>query len=116
MLARSHPLAPFGGYLFLEAAEWRRTLERQIIERDRLNDPNHVGPAPAFADWVLREQLPVLVRRPWYRRQFEQQLERLQRKLASLNGDIAAGHLHLQPQADSTAAEIKQLEELLGNG
>jgi hypothetical protein len=113
MLARSHPLAPFGGYLYLEAAEWRRTLERQIIERDRLNDPNHVGPTPAFTDWVLREQLPQLAAKPWYRKQFEQQLERLQRKLVSLNGDIAAGHLSLRPQADAIAGEIKQLEELL---
>ena len=113
MLARSHPLAPFGSFLYLAAPEWRRTLERQIIERDRLNDPNHVGPTPAFADWVLREQLPRLAAESWYRSQFEQQIERLQRKLASLNGDIAAGHLHLQPQADSTAAEIKQLEVLL---
>ena len=45
MLSRPHPTH---GWLYLQPADWRVTLQRQVEERDRLDDITHSGPIPAF--------------------------------------------------------------------
>lgn len=49
MLSRPHPT---DGWLYLQAADWRATLQRHVEERDRLDDITHSGPATALLTWV----------------------------------------------------------------
>ena len=55
MLSRPHPRY---GWLHLQPGDWRATLDRQIEERDRLDDITHSGPAPAFVACVDEQQMP----------------------------------------------------------
>lgn len=70
MLARSHPTQ---GWLKLKPADWGRTMEALLNERDNLADPNHSGPAPDYLAWVEEVEMPRLRQRndPFYTRQFE---------------------------------------------
>ena len=83
MLARPHPTA---GWLHLQPADWRATLQRQVEARDRLGNPEHSGPAPEFIAWVDEQQMPMLARQPHYQRQFldriNELLEQLSKKFA----------------------------------
>lgn len=47
MMGRPHPTF---GWLWLDRAEWNATMQRVLDERDRLNDPQHVGQPPAFVE------------------------------------------------------------------
>ena len=113
MLSRPHPTHPYGAYLYLQPGDWRETLQRQIDERDRLDDLNHTGPAPAFEEWVHQQQIPALAQQQHYRPQFEARLDHLHFRLSNLQAEINAGRLDLQPQADEMQAEINHLQELL---
>lgn len=110
MLARPHVAY---GWLYLSAVDWRQTLQRSLDERDRLNDPNHVGAAPAFLQWARDVQMPQLLMNPRYRVQAEEHLTRLGRKLDELGDLLSRGRLDLQPQADAITAELRWLESLL---
>ena len=110
MLSRPHPAA---GWLHLQPSDWRATLQRQIEERDRLNDPNHSGPAPAFLVWVREVQMPALAQRPQYRQQFADRGQELLLKLAGLQHQIAAGRLDLEPAANACRGEIDWLSALV---
>jgi len=46
------------GWLHLQPGDWGATLDRQIEERDRLDDISHSGPAPAFVACVDEQQMP----------------------------------------------------------
>ena len=110
MLSRPHPSR---GWLHLQPADWRATLQRQVEERDRLDDINHSGPAPAFLAWVDEQQMPQLSRQPHYRRQVDDRITELQMQLANLERQIAGGRLDLEPAAGICRLEIKQLEALI---
>jgi hypothetical protein len=110
MLSRPHPTH---GWLYLQPSEWRTTLQRQIEERDRLDDITHSGPAPAFLTWVAEQQLPALARHQHYRNQFHDRIPELQLRLANLQKQIDGGRLDLEPMAGITRREIKQLQELM---
>jgi hypothetical protein len=97
----------------MQPADWRATLQRQVEERDRLDDINHSGPAPAFLAWVDEVQLPQLAQRPHYQRQFRDRVTELQMLLANLEQQIAGGRLDLQPEADRVAGEITWLTDLV---
>ncbi len=110
MISRKHPTH---GWLHLQPADWRATLQRQIEERDRLNDPHHSGPAPAFVTWVVEQQLPALARHQHYRNQFHDRIAELQLRLGNLQQQIDSGRLDLEPMAGITRREIRQLQELM---
>jgi len=108
--ARRHPTE---GWLFLEARDYRQALDRLLLERDRLNDPQHVGPAPGFLAWVEAEQLPELLARDYYKRQAEARLQGLGRELASVEAAISEGRHDRKPEAVELARQIARLEALL---
>ena len=110
MLSRPHPRY---GWLHLQPADWRESLQRQIEERDRLNDPNHSGPAPAFLVWVDEVQMPALAQRPQYRQQFADRVAELLMQLAGLQHQIAGGRLDLEPAANACRGEIDWLSALV---
>ena len=70
MLARHHPSK---GWLFLQPADYHRTMAALIAERDKLADPNYSGPAPDYLKWVAEVEMPRLRQsaNPFYNRQFE---------------------------------------------
>jgi hypothetical protein len=109
MMCRPHPVH---GWIWLQPGDWRATLERQIEERDRLDDPSHSGPAPAFLDWVEEQQLPRLAKQPHYQRQFSERVSELEMMLSNLQKRIDGGRLDLKPQADEMQQQISRLQEL----
>jgi hypothetical protein len=111
--AKHHPQV---GWLFLEPRDYARTLDRLLLERDRLDDLTHSGPAPAYLAWVWAEELPELARRPFYARQFEAHITELELKLANLQREIDAGRLDLRPAAGQLSREIRELHDLLAAG
>jgi hypothetical protein len=110
MLCRSHPSH---GWLSLQPADWRATLQRQVEARDRLGNPEHSGPAPEFIAWVNEIQLPGLARRPEYAQQFLARIAELEQQAANLDQQVASGRLDLQPAAGIHRREIKQLAALV---
>ena len=70
MLARHHPTE---GWLYLQPADYHRTMAALIAERDNLADLNHSGPAPNYYKWVEEVEMPRLRQSgdPFYRKQFE---------------------------------------------
>ena len=110
MMSRPHPRH---GWLHMQPGDWRATLQRQVEERDRLDDINHSGPAPEWCRWVDEVQLPQLAQRPHYQRQFRDRITELQMLLANLEQQIAGGRLDLQPEADRVAGEITWLTDLV---
>ena len=110
MLSRPHPRY---GWLHLQPADWRACLDRQIQERDRLDDINHSGPAPAFLVWVDEVQMPALAQRPQYHQQFQDRITELGLKLTNMERDIASGRLDLEPAAGICRREIQWLAALV---
>ena len=110
MLSRPHPAA---GWLHLAPADWRATLQKQVEERDRLNDPNHSGPAPAFLVWVREVQMPALAQRAQYQQQFADRGQELLLKLAGLQHQVSAGRLDLEPAAGICRREIDWITALV---
>lgn len=113
MLSRPHPVH---GWLYLQPVDWRITLQRQIEERDRLDDITHSGPAPAFLTWVAEQQMPQLARQPHYQQQFHDRITELQARIDNLQQQIDGGRLDLRPAAGQLSREIRELQELLAAG
>lgn len=109
--AKHHPQV---GWLFLEPRDYSRSMDRLLLERDRLDDPRHSGPAPAYLAWVWGEELPAMAQQPRYRAQLLARIAELQMLLANIEQQIADGRLDLQPAAGIHRREIKQLTELMG--
>jgi hypothetical protein len=110
MLSRPHPRH---GWLHLQPGDWRATLDRQIEERDRLDDITHSGPAPAFVQWCDQEQMPKLAKNPHYHHQFQDRIAGLQMKLSNLERDIAGGRLDREPAAGQVRKELRWIEGLM---
>jgi hypothetical protein len=109
MMCRPHPVH---GWIWLQPEDWRATLQRQIEERDRLDDPQQSGPAPLFLQWVEEQQLPRLAKHPHYQRQFSERVSELELMLSNLQKQIDGGRLDLKPQADEMQQQITKLQEL----
>ena len=108
--ARAHPQL---GWLRLQARDYSRSLDRLLLERDKLNDPNYSGPAPAYLYWVANEELPQLARQPFYQQQIQQQLQDL-----APRGDALQQQIHQQAGAlldelEAIEAEVLQLTALV---
>ena len=97
----------------MQPGDWRATLQRQIEARDRLDDPHHSGPAPAFVAWVNEIQLPALAQRPQYAQQFRDRVAELEMKLANLEREVGNGRLDLEPAAGMVRREINWITELV---
>ena len=87
-------------------------MQRQIEERDRLNDQTRSGPPPEWCRWVDEVQIPRLAQRPEYQRQFADRVAELEMKLANLEQQIAGGRLDLEPAAGMVRREINWINEL----
>ena len=109
MLSRPHPRY---GWLHLQPADWRASLQKQIEERDRLNDQTRSGPPPEWCRWVDEVQMPALAQRPQYQRQFSDRVAELLLKLAGLQQQIANGRLDLEPAAGICRREIDWITSL----
>jgi hypothetical protein len=109
MLSRPHPRH---GWLHLQPSDWRQSLQKQIEERDKLNDPTRSGPPPEWCRWCDECQLPRLAQRPEYQRQFSDRITELEMKLANLEHQIAGGRLDLEPAAGMVRREINWIKEL----
>jgi hypothetical protein len=109
MLSRPHPRY---GWLHLQPADWRASLQKQIEERDRLNDQPAVGRRLSGAGGCDEVQIPRLAQRPEYQRQFSDRITELEMKLANLEHEIAGGRLDLEPAAGMVRREINWINEL----
>ena len=109
MLSRPHPRY---GWLHLQPADWRASYQRQIEERDRMNDPHHSGPPPEWCRWCDEQQMPRLATRPEYRQQFADRGQELLLKLAGLQHQVDGGRLDLEPAAGMVRREINWINEL----
>jgi len=110
MLSRPHPRY---GWLHLQPADWRQSLQQQCESRDRLNDPHHSGPPPEWCRWVDEVQMPMLARQPHYQRQFLDRITELEVLLINLEHSISQGRLDLEPAAGIHRREIQQLTDLM---
>ena len=87
-------------------------MQRQVEERDRLNDQTRSGPPPEWCRWVDECQLPRLAQRPQYAQQFRDRVTELELKLANLEREIGNGRLDLEPAAGMVRREINWITEL----
>jgi hypothetical protein len=90
--ARRHPQV---GWLHLQGQDYSRSLDRLLLERDRLDDLTHSGPAPAYMAWVWAEELPALARQQHYRNQIHDHIADLEQQHTELQQTIAQGRLDL---------------------
>lgn len=109
-VAKCHPQL---GWLRLEARDYSRSLDRLLLERDKLNDPSHSGPAPEYLRWVLEVELPELARRPYYREQIEAHLADLQRQEESLQADLSRQAPDLAGRLRALEADVARLQEVM---
>ena len=107
MLARPHPL--WGNWLSCQAGDSQRLLDKLLVMRDQLNDPEHVGPPPAFITYCRTSWLPANLPRSFYRAQAETYVETLARRIDGLNKDIEKTAGSLLDQRDAAVAEREWL-------
>ena len=107
MLARPHPI--WGDWLSCQAGDSQRLLDKLLVMRDQLNDPEHVGHPPDFVKWSRISWLPANLGRPFYRAQAEAHLETLARRIETLNRDIEKTAGSLLDQRDAAVAEREWL-------
>ena len=107
MLARPHPL--WGDWLHVMGGDSQRLLDKLLVMRDQLNDPEHVGPPPAFVTYNRVSWLPANLARPFYRQQAETHVETLARRIENLNKDIEKTAGSLLDQRDAAVAEREWL-------
>ena len=99
--------------MHLQPGDWRQSLQRQIEERDRLNDQTRSGPPPEWCRWCDEVQIPRLAQRPQYAQQFRDRLTELEMKLANLEREISNGRQDLEPAACTVRREINWINELV---
>ena len=107
MLARPHPL--WGDWLSCQAADSQRLLDKLLVMRDQLNDPEHVGPPPEFITFCRTSWLPSNLHRPFYKNQALTHVDTLARRIETLNKDIERTAGSLLDQRDAAVAEREWL-------
>ena len=109
-VSKCHPQL---GWLRLEARDYSRTMDRLLLERDKLADPNWTGPAPAYLAWVHGAELPELARNPYYRAQMEEHCLDLQRQAESVRADLDRHAPDLLEQLKALEADVRRIDEVL---
>ena len=109
-VSKCHPQL---GWLRLEARDYSRTMDRLLLERDKLADPNWTGPAPAYLAWVHGSELPELARNPYYRKQLEAHSLDLQRQAESVRADLDRHAPDLLEQLRVLEADVRRIEGVL---
>ena len=110
-VAKCHPQL---GWLRLEGRDYSRSLDRLLLERDKLADPTHSGPAPQYLRWMLEEELPQLAKRDYYRQQIEAHLADLARQEESLQADLNRQAPDLAGQLQALEAQVQQVRQVMG--
>jgi hypothetical protein len=114
-VSKSHPQL---GWLRLEAADYSRSLDRLLAERDALADPTHSGPAPGYVDWMWREELPALAANARYRAQIKSHITYLQTLSQDLTEmiEVKVGSLlREKAEADEQVEQLQTLLEVTGD-
>jgi hypothetical protein len=88
-------------------------MDRLLLERDKLADPNWTGPAPAYLAWVHGAELPELARNPYYRAQMEEHCLDLQRQAESVRADLDRHAPDLLEQLRVLEADVRRIEGVL---
>jgi hypothetical protein len=88
-------------------------MDRLLLERDKLADPNWTGPAPAYLAWVHGSELPELARRDFYRQQIEAHSLELQRQAESVRADLDRQAPDLLEQLKALEADVQRIEAVL---
>lgn len=111
-ICRRHPAL---GWLALQGSDTQKTLSKLLYFRDmaEANDSQHSGMPPGFLEWSLTEQLPALVRQPFYRNQLQERIQVLQKKSESISSSIQQIVGGLIEQQSETDSEIHQLSAIL---
>jgi hypothetical protein len=109
-VSKCHPQL---GWLRLEARDYSRTMDRLLLERDKLADPNWTGAAPAYLAWVHGSELPELARRDYYRQQIEAHSLDLQRQAESVRADLDRQAPDLLEQLRALEADVQRIDEVL---
>jgi len=115
MLSRPHPCM---GWLSIEPSDSVRVMEKLLHYRDEelKKDPTFSGLPPAFERWSWVTWLPAaLARRPGYRQQLEEHVERLSHEISALNRQIeteASGLLDARDQKADLRERL--MRELVG--
>ena len=115
MLSRPHPLF---GWLSIQPEDTRRVMNKLIEHRDAelKTDPTFSGMPEPFKVWSWTVWLPAaLARRPGYRQQLEEHIERLSHQITALNRQIETEAAGLLDQRDE-AADLREklMRELTG--
>jgi hypothetical protein len=110
-LCKKHPIA---GWLSLAGPDYRRSFDKLLLERDRLNDPTHSEPAPDYVAWVWSSELPELARIPFYQHQFREHLATLDDRISDLAEQIQRQAGQLQSEAARLSVERLRLLRALG--
>ena len=79
-----------------------------------MNDPSRSEPAPAYHRWVEQEELPLLLKRNFYRLQAETHLAVLDERIEELSVRIQQQAGQLQSEAARLSVERLKLLRMLG--
>ena len=115
MLARPHPCL---GWLSIQPSDSVRVMEKLLHFRDEelKKNPSFSGMPSGFEQWTWTTWLPAaLARRPGYRQQLEEHVERLSYEISALNRQIESQASVLLDQRDE-AADLRErlMRELVG--
>ena len=110
-ICRRHPAF---GWLSLQGADTQKTLQTLVNHRDKALalEPNHSGMPQSFIDWCWTEQLPSLMKVPFYRKQIEQHVQDLQDKSDRLADQVyrqAGSLIDEQSEVDSVRHQLAEM-------
>lgn len=111
-ICRRHPAF---GWLALQGHDTQKTLNTLLNHRDKALqvDPTHSGMPQSFIDWCWEEQLPSLLRVPFYRQQIEQHVQDLKDKSDRLAEQVYRQAGSLIAEQSNVDSERHQLAEML---
>lgn len=112
-ICRRHPAL---GWLQLQGVDQMKTMDKLLLHRDKAleSDPTHSGMPPSFIEWTWTEQLPSLIKVPFYRNQVELHVQELTEKSDLLADQLyrqAGSLIAEQSEVDTTRHQLAELLE-----